>query len=293
MKLGIVFSGGGVKGIAHSGVLKALEEEKIFPEVFTGTSSGSHVAFLSAIGYSADSIKKTYDENVNKIVGLDKDKCEYDLFDFKKYLIYKNFKIDGLRSGKVIEDFYKEIGSKNGINNIEEIKKPLGIVATDLLHEKEVWFTSKKIDVFNVSKDVINKSDINIGKAIRASSSFSIMFDPCVIDKDIYLDGGICNNVPVDLARALGADKVIAVVFEDYVEDKNKFKINMFNIGMKTIDVMSKISSRNNLLNADVVVKIKGSLKNLLDVNNSEKYYNDGYIEVKNNIEKIKEIIKK
>ena len=69
MKLGIAFSGGGVKGIAHSGVLRALEEENIKFDVFTGTSSGSHVAFLSAIGYSADKIKKTYDANINRVVG--------------------------------------------------------------------------------------------------------------------------------------------------------------------------------------------------------------------------------
>ena len=287
MKLGIVFSGGGVKGIAHSGVLKALEEENIKFDVFTGTSSGSHVAFLSAIGYSADKIKKTYDANINRVVGKsDINKLSV----FKDYLISRKFKIEGLRTGEIIELFYKDIGIENGIIKINNVEKSLGIVATDLLKEKEVWFTSKKIDV-GYKKDIINKTDIEIGKVIRASSSFSIMFDPCRIEEDIYLDGGICNNTPVDLARALGADKVVAVVFEDDENNLEKFQVNMFNIGMKTLDIMSKLVSKNNIYNADVVVKVKGSLKNLLDVNNSEKYYKDGYLAMKSKMNEVKKLL--
>lgn len=287
MKLGIAFSGGGVKGIAHSGVLKALEEENIKFDVFTGTSSGSHVAFLSAIGYSADKIKKTYDANINRVVGKsDINKIAV----FKDYLISKKFKIEGLRTGEIIELFYKDIGIENGIIKINNVEKSLGIVATDLLKEKEVWFTSKKISG-EYKKDIINKTDIEIGKVIRASSSFSIMFDPCRIEEDIYLDGGICNNTPVDLARALGADKVVAIVFEDDENNLEKFQVNMFNIGMKTLDIMSKLVSKNNIYNADVVVKVKGSLKNLLDINNSEKYYKDGYIAMKRMIDEVKKLI--
>ena len=287
MKLGIAFSGGGVKGIAHSGVLRALEEENIKFDVFTGTSSGSHVAFLSAIGYSADKIKKTYDANINRVVGKsDINKISV----FKDYLISRKLKIEGLRTGEIIELFYKDIGIENGIIKINNVEKSLGIVATDLLKEKEVWFTSKKIDG-EYKKDIINKTDIEIGKVIRASSSFSIMFDPCRIEEDIYLDGGICNNTPVDLARALGADKVVAIVFEDDENNLEKFQVNMFNIGMKTLDIMSKLVSKDNIYNADVVVNVKGSLKNLLDVNNSEKYYKDGYVAMKRKIDEVKKLI--
>ena len=208
MKLGIVFSGGGVKGIEHSGVLKALEEAGIKPDIFAGTSSGSHVAFLSAIGYSADEIKEKYDSNIDIIVGKNEN------YDIKKYLLYKKFKVDGLRTGSGIEKFYYEIGKENGIDKISEIKNPLGIIATDLRREKEGWFTSKKIDE-KLGENIINITNLNIGKIIRASSSFSVLFDPCRVDDNIYIDGGVFNNTPVNLAKALGADKVLAVKFDD------------------------------------------------------------------------------
>lgn len=284
MKLGIVFSGGGVKGIAHSGALKVLEEEKIIPDVFAGTSSGSHVAFLSAIGYSADEIKQKYDLNIDTIVGRN---SEYDL---KKYLFKKEFKLDGLRTGKGIEKFYYDIGKENGIDKISDVAKPLGIIATDLKHEKEVWFTSKKVDD-SYSLNKINITNMNIGKVIRASSSFSVLFDPCRVEEEIYLDGGIFNNTPVNLARALGADKVLAIKFEDD-SHLNFDNLNMISIGLRTLDMMSRVVSNRIAETADVIVKIKANSKNLLDVDNSEAYYKAGYIAMKEKINEVKNMYK-
>ena len=281
MKLGIALSGGGIRGIAHSGVLKALEEEGIDVDIFTGTSSGSHVAFLGAIGYSSKKIKETYDANINSIVG------NKNIFNFSNMFLNNKFKMEGLRSGKGIETLYCEIGKEYGIKKISDVKKELGVVATDIKKEKEVWFTSKKLDD-KLKLDRINITDIDIGKAIRASSSFSVIFDPCRDNENIYLDGGIFNNTPVDLAYALGADKVVAVKFdsssEDFVSD------NIFGIGMKTIDIMSKIISNRVLENADVVVNIKSETSGFLNVKKTDFYCEEGYKSMKEKIEEVKKL---
>lgn len=284
MKLGVAFAGGGVKGIAHAGVLKALEEENIKIDVFTGTSSGSHVAFLSAIGFNSNMIKDAFDNNINALVGKN------EIIDLKSYLLSKYFNFKGLRSGLAIEEFYKKIAKEYGIEKINDIKSSLGIVATDLIKEKEVWFTSKKIEDEHVIKNKINIIDVDIGKAIRASSSYSILFDPCFIDDNVYVDGGAVNNTPIDLAKALGADKVLAVRFEEdkFLEANN---LNVINIGLKTLDMMSNTISNKMIEEADIVVTIKSQSNNILDISNSETYFLDGYLAMKNKIKELKKAL--
>ena len=203
------------------------------------------------------------------------------------------FKFDGLRSGYAIEEFYKRIGKENNIDKIQDVKIPLGIVATDLKREKEVWFTSRKIDdnsYGNVLRNKINIIDVNIGKVIRASSSYSVIFDPCFIGEDVYIDGGVFNSTPVDLAKALGAEKVLAINFEENNPLDIKH-LNVVNIGLKTIDMMSRVISNKSAEEADVVVWVKSQSDNLLDVNNSEKYFMAGYIAMKNKMKELKKAL--
>ena len=99
MKLGLAFSGGGMRGLAHAGVLKAFEEMKIPIDVYAGTSSGSHIAVLSAMGFKADEIYELFKQYAFHFVGND---TEVIMFD--SLLFNKKIKFDGLRSGKTIED---------------------------------------------------------------------------------------------------------------------------------------------------------------------------------------------
>ena len=220
MKIGLALSGGGMRGIAHAGVLKALEENDIKIDVYTGTSSGSHVAFLSSIGYNSKEIYELFNKYAFELVG---NSLEPIIFD--SILFNKEIKFDGFRSGKPIEDLYNMIAINKGINEIKDVKIPLGIIATNIIDEKETVFSSiQKNDTRN--REYLQ--NVEIGKAIRASSSFSVVFDPCRIENKIYIDGGVINNLPVDIARELGADKVISVRFSS---DKVNENSNMKNSG--------------------------------------------------------------
>lgn len=280
MKLGLALSGGGMRGIAHAGVIKALEENDIKIDVYTGTSSGSHVAFLGAIGYSSKEIYNLFNKYAFELVGN-----SLEPIIFNSILFNKEFKFEGFRSGKPIEDLYNMISKNKGIREIADIKIPIGIVATNIIDEKETIFSSIYKENSEKREYIQN---VEIGKAIRASSSFSVIFNPCKINNKIYIDGGVLNNLPVDIAKELGADKVISVRFNN---DKIKEKNNIIDIGMKTIDMMSsKISSRNiEKTDIDLLVNTEGT--SLLDIENVDYCFNSGYNTAMKHMKDIKKIL--
>ena len=116
MKLSVCLSGGGVKGAAHIGALKALEEENIIIDNISGTSSGSIVATLYAAGYKPDEIKEIFMRYCKKIKYMDLK----NVFNIIKNLITKHkFVIKGLNSGEIIEKLINELCNKKGITNIK------------------------------------------------------------------------------------------------------------------------------------------------------------------------------
>lgn len=198
-------------------------------------------------------------------------------------LFNKKLKLDGLRSGKPIENLYNKIANENGIKYVKDIDFPVIITATNVVDEKEYIFTSQKIE--DTEKYI---SNIEVGTAIRASSSFSVVFDPCEYQDKIFLDGGILDNVPVDEVKKLGADKVIAVKFNSDKIDKFS---NVMDIAMKTVDMMGNKISEMNLSNSDLVITIDTDGTGLLDIENSEYCFNSGYKAGIENMEKIKKIL--
>ena len=141
MKLGLALSGGGIKGAAHIGVLKAFEEEDIKIDYISGTSSGSIVATLYAIGYKPEeiySIFKSYSRQINYISIWNVVKLIYGL------ILKNDIIIQGLNNGKKIEKLMKGFCEKKGIGNIKDIKMPLIIPSVSLHNGKKYIFSSYK-----------------------------------------------------------------------------------------------------------------------------------------------------
>lgn len=162
---------------------------------------------------------------------------------------------------------------------------PLVIPAVDVKMCKEFVFTN------NVPENCKDKSqyitDISVGKAVRASSSFPAVFCPCDFKSHKFLDGGILDNIPVMEVKKQGAEKVIAINFKaDDVDDNS----NMMDIGMKTIDIMGNKISEESLEQSDFVLTIYTDKTGLLDVEKLDKCYKYGYKAVMKNLDKIKEI---
>ncbi len=280
MKLGLALSGGGIRGIAHAGVLKALEENNIKIDCIGGTSSGSIIATLYAMGYSPYYIYILFKRYAKDLVN------QNSLTKVTNFMTNKKSNFLGFYSGEEIEKGFNQVALRKGIKKISDIKMPITIPAVDVQNSKKYIFTNNVPQ--NIDKNTEYITDISIGKAIRASSSFPVVFSPCEYKKHIFLDGGILDNFPSTEVRKQGANKVITVNFkaDDIAENSN-----VMDIVMRTIDIMGNKISEENLSNSDMVLTIQTDKTGLLEIEKLDDCYNYGYRQTINNIKKIKEII--
>ncbi|HRZ96912.1 MAG TPA: patatin-like phospholipase family protein [Paludibacter sp.] len=185
-KIGIALSGGGIKGLCHAGVLKALEEKNIKPDIISGVSAGAIVGALYADGYTPDEIAE--------------------LFEDISFRQMTNFHIPdgGLFRIDAFEDFMsRTLRAKT----FEELKIPLRIVATDLDKGQSVTFTEG---------DLIDP--------IIASCSIPILFIPKKINGVNYVDGGVLKNFPVSTISD-ECEKVIGINASPLVAEEYKLSI--------------------------------------------------------------------
>ncbi|MFR5683752.1 MAG: patatin-like phospholipase family protein, partial [Clostridia bacterium] len=230
MKIGLCLAGGGIKGAAHIGAIKALEEENIRFDYVSGTSSGSIVATLYAVCYCAEDMYKLFKKYSKKIKYVD----------FKNILktiwglITERKIINGLNSGVQIEKIINGECNLRNIQNIKDIKMPILIPSVDLNTGNIYIFSS--INFRNkISDNIFYINDIEIGKAIRESCIYPGVFSPCNY-KDIELiDGGIRENVPWKETKKIGADKVISIIFEK--EINKKCHNNIIDVISNSIDI--------------------------------------------------------
>ncbi len=288
MSIGICFAGGGIKGVAHIGALKALEEENIKFDYIAGTSSGSIVACLYSVGYNSDEIYEIFKKYINKINYFEIKNVIKLIFGI---LIKRKIIITGLNSGKKIEKLINKECAKKEINNINQINKNLLIPCVNLKTGDVYIFSSiKNRNRKEYSDNIIYKNNINIGKAVRASCSYPGVFSPCIIEDNYMVDGGIRENVPWKELKECGAQKVISIVFQNEIKEKNK--IDMFDVISGSMELLCRELSNYELNGADYLLKIKTKNIQLLDKTKLDYLYNLGYIETKGKIREIKELIK-
>jgi NTE family protein len=215
IRIGIAFGGGAAKGFAHIGVIKMLEANGLHADVVAGTSAGSVVAALYASGMDAFQMQQA-------AFALDEAKLrDVSLFS------------GGVIKGQKLQDY---VNNSVRQQPIERLKKPFAAVATQLETGMRSIFTRG-----------------NTGQAVRASSSIPGVFEPVAIGRFHYVDGGIVSPVPVDAARQLGADIVIAVDISSKANGSNPS--NMLSIVNQSISIMSQKLGEQELARADIVIR--------------------------------------
>ena len=285
MKIGLSLSGGGVKGAAHIGVIKALEEENIKIDSISGTSSGSIVATLYAMGYRSNEIYDIFKKYCKKIRYVDFWnilKLIYGLV-FKRKII-----IDGLNSGKAIENLINDIAKGKNIKDISDIHFPLVIPSVNIYNGKVTCFTSYKNEKRYLSNTIF-VNHMNIGKAVRASCSYPVVFSPCEFNNTNLIDGGIRENTPWRELKEIGTDKVISVVFREKF-DKNCC-MNIIDVATRSIGLLSNELSNYEWNGTDYLLEIYTEKIGLLDMDKIEELYDIGYETAKKQIHNIKQLI--
>ena len=280
MKLGVCLAGGGVKGAAHIGALKALKEKNIEIDCISGTSSGSIVATLYASGYSCEEILNIFKQYSKKIKYIDL-KNIYNII--KKIIFEHKFVIEGFNTGEVIEKTIDKLCNNKKIYNINDIKNKL-LIASVSLNNGKVYFFENLNNRNTYSDEIISINNINIGKAVRASCSFPGVFCPVKYNEDLLIDGGVRENVPWKEVKKRGIDTVLCIAFEE--EIKNKKDKNIIDSISGAMNLISRELSNYELNGADYVLKIKTKEISLLDFKEIEYLYNLGYNKTKEYLEK-------
>lgn len=245
LKVGLVLSGGGAKGLAHIGALKVIEESGVRIDYIGGTSMGAVIGALYASGYSAkqlDSIYQTLDFNVLIQDEIPRrSKTFYEKDQTEKYAItlpFDKFKIkfpSALSKGQNVYNLFSKLTSHvNNIDDFNELPIPFFCVATNIETGRETILDSGYLP-----------------RAITASGAIPTLFSPVKINDSLYIDGGVVNNYPVDEVKAMGADVIIGIDVQDSLkmrEDlKSAFDILVQTNSYRTIGVMVEKRLRTDL----------------------------------------------
>ena len=216
-RIGLALGGGAARGFAHIGVIQVLEENGIQPDLVVGTSAGSLVAALYASGKSGAELASLADS-----------------MDESAFTDW-SFPGRGLIRGEALAKYVRD---NTGARSIEQMRTPLGIVATDLDSGQPILF---------------QRGDP--GVAVRASSAVPAVFQPVRIGTHEYVDGGLVSPVPVRFARQMGAELVIAVDISA-APDGNATGDPMRML-LQTFAIMGRSINHFELRDADVVLRPK------------------------------------
>lgn len=205
-------------------------------------------------------------------------------------LIKRKIIIDGLNSGKIIEEIVNEVACQKNIKKIKDIKMPLLIPSVDI-HNGEIYcFCSKSIRS-KLSDNIIFDNNIEIGKAVRSSCSYPVVFSPCKYNNTELIDGGIRENIPWKGLKEIGAEKVISIVFEE--ELNNNCCKNIIDVVGNSLNILSHELLNYEIIGTDYLLKIKINNISLLDMKQIDKLFEIGYKTTKLKIKEIKNKINK
>lgn len=257
-KIALVLGSGGAKGLAHIGVLKAFEEAGIKVDMIAGCSMGAIVGGCYAAGITTEAMeKKALELSNNDILDLRFPNA----FGFVK----------GDKAEKLIREF---MGANEKDLLFSDCKIPFACVATDIEKAELV---------------VLNTG--NLISSIRASFSIPGVFRPVEMDGRKLLDGGMLSRVPVDVARKMGADIVVAVDCIGKTKPASTEGYKYFDTITRIFSIMDYQISKREIKRADLLIDLDQPTVSVIKIKNIEEGIKIGYEEAKKNIIEIRNLI--
>jgi len=205
-------------------------------------------------------------------------------------LIRRKIYIEGLNNGNKLGKLIQEQAEKKNIRLIKDIKIPLVIPSVNLSDGSIYLFSSQKNNR-NYSDQVKVINNIEIGKAVQASSSYPGIFCPTNVLGKKLVDGGIRQNIPWKELKEIGADKIITVGFSENKKEKNK--VNILDCITGSMGIMMHELYNYEVAGVDYLLNIKTDDIGLLEIDKIEELYDIGYKVAKREMTKIKEYLKK
>ncbi len=246
--LGLVLSGGGARGAAHVGVLQVLEENGIRPDCVAGASMGAIVGALYAAGFPLEEIdaminamtwRNLYTEPMNRASMPIMHRLEQ-----QRTALRIGFDGDGLR-------FPRGVLHDGGLNNALVARlAPSGFAARRDFDRLPIPFRTVGMDLRTGSQVVMDRGDL--ARAVRASMSVPIAYPPVEWGEYLLVDGGLVDNLPVDLARQMGARYVIAVDVQTPIDPD--VDPDIVGVTRRIIDLLFDTKNREHAADADLVI---------------------------------------
>lgn len=271
-EIGIVFSGGGLQGIAHIGAVKALYELGIRPKYVSGTSSGSAFAALVAMGYDSDGMREFAEKYWTEIADFRPIPIVKQLASLK---FNKKTDKDGLRDGAILSDVIKKTMQAKEIRGFQDLPINLSICTNDTYTTDECIFTTLDEGLQNDHIHYITGAPLEL--AVRASMTFPAVFTTCSYEGYNFIDGGSKDNLPVKILRDMGVGKVLALGFDimDYTPETGLE--GMMKVVWRALDLYSINSTRESKKLADYCIDIKNSNTAIFSMENFDLTIQEGY----------------
>lgn len=268
--VGVAFGGGSAKGLAHVGVIRWFEEHRIPIDVAAGTSMGGLIGGAFATGMDARELQGLLD-------GMNWD----ELFGASSFA-YKNIrrKTDARAFPSRLE-----FGLKGGIvpptslNSGEYVELMLARIAAPY-HEMESFdtlptpFRTVAVDLVTARQVILRRG--SLADAMRATMSLPLIFPPVALDGHVLVDGGAMNNVPADVVRAMGADRVVAINVGD-LNDRESLSYSLLGVAGSSLDAMMRSTTRASLASADIVLNVPVARYGSLAWRQANELVEEGY----------------
>jgi len=252
-KIGLAFGGGGARGFAYIGVVRAFEEFGIKFDYIAGTSIGSIMGAMLAYGMTSDEMEK----------------------------IASGIRMKDIRKSKIplmpsptdaIQDIIKKAV---GDINVEDLKTPFCAVAVDMLTGNEV----------NITKG-------NLAKALAGSCAVPAIFNAVEFEDKLLFDGGLQNNLPADVLRKLGCDAVISIDINSTRGNGAK-STKYFDLIISSVDIMMKSNAIKGYLNSDLIIKPDLKRFRASKLDGMYEMIQEGYLATKEKMPEIQAIFKR
>jgi len=268
--VGVAFGGGSARGIAHVGVIRWFEEHRIPIDLAAGTSMGGLIGGSFASGMDAAELDTMLgDINWDEMFGSS---------DFK----FKNIR---RKNDNRAYPSRLEFGIKKGIvpptslNDGEQVELLLGRIAgpyydVDNFDDLPTPFRAVAVDLVTATQVVLSRG--SLPQAMRATMSLPLIFPPVDMDGRVLVDGGAMNNVPANVVKAMGADKVVAVNVGE-LGDSEGVSYTMLGLAGATLDAMMRASTKSSINAADVIINVPLKSFGSLDWRRSRELIEEGY----------------